>query len=50
MKTGWDEETKYRYEERAAILEYDADMPRKLAEKTAKRMVEREGRCSHANR
>jgi hypothetical protein len=37
--TDWHEDAREAYEERAAILEYDALMPRREAERRAKRMV-----------
>jgi hypothetical protein len=35
----WHEDAREAYEERAAILEFDALMPRREAERQAKRMV-----------
>jgi hypothetical protein len=37
--TDWHEDAREAYEERAAILEFDALMPRREAEQQAKRMV-----------
>lgn len=37
--TAWEEDARYDYEERAGILEYEAGLPRGVAEVEAERMV-----------